>query len=263
MNTCRDSSAPRPGPTRLAALVFAAAGLVNPAVLPAQSDQTEQALDTGGSRVEVSGTVSLVSDYRFRGISQTDIAPAIQPSLQLDTESGVFVGFWGSNVSDLNGATTEIDLSAGWAGMVGGLDASFGVLGYLYPGGDGTDVVEVFGTLGMPIGPVSASIGLNWAPEQANSGASRYAYAALSAAIPGTPLSLNGSLGHERGGFVLDEAGATTSKWDWMLGLTCNLSALSLGVAYLGTDLPSRDPLGGRINRAGRDTVVLTLSAAF
>lgn len=211
----------------------------------------------------LSGSVVLASDYRFRGISQTDIGPAIQPALQLDMPSGLFAGFWGSNIADFNGATTEIDLSAGWSGVVAGVDTSVGVLGYLYPGGSGTDVAELFGTVSLPVGPVVASLGLNWAPEQANSGASRYAYAALSAALPGTPLTLSGSIGNERGGFVSDDTGRTTAKWDWMLGASASFSSLTLGVAYLGTDLPTRDAGGSRANRTGRDGVVLTLSAAF
>jgi uncharacterized protein (TIGR02001 family) len=250
----------RPGiPADRHAAALAVAGLL--AAAAAKAEPADPAIDSAG--VTVSGTVALTSDYRFRGISQTDIAPAIQPALQLDTPGGLFAGVWGSNVAEFNGATTEIDLTAGWAGSLAGLDTSVGILAYLYPGGDGTDVYEFFGTIGMPIGPVSASLGLNWSPNQPNSGASRYLYAALSAAIPGTPLTLNATLGHERGGFVFDEAGATTAKWDWMLGLNYSLTAVTLGVAYVGTDLPGRDPLGTRINRAGRDAVVLTLSAAF
>ena len=68
-----------------------------PAAASAQpADGAELSAATG---LQISGSVSLVSDYRFRGISQTDIAPAIQPALQLDHASGFFVGFWGSNVA--------------------------------------------------------------------------------------------------------------------------------------------------------------------
>lgn len=248
-------------PANPRAAALAVAGLLTAAA--ARAEPADTGIESAGAGTMVSGTVALTSDYRFRGISQTDIAPAIQPSLQLDTSSGLFAGVWGSNVAEFNGATTEIDLTAGWAGTLAGLDTSVGVLAYFYPGGDGTDVYELFGTVGMPIGPISASLGFNWAPEQPNSGDSRYVYAALSAAIPGSPLSLGATLGHERGGFVFDEAGTTTAKWDWMLNLTYSLSAVTLGVAYIGTDLPSRDTLGTRINRAGRDAVVLTLSASF
>jgi uncharacterized protein (TIGR02001 family) len=228
----------------------------------AQSAAPDMAV-SAASAIRIGGAVALASDYRFRGISRTDIAPAIQPALQLDTASGLFVGFWGSNVADFNGATTEIDLSAGWSGTVAGLDTSVGVLGYLFLGGSGTDVVEVFATVSVPIGPLAASLGLNWAPDQANAGASRYAYAALSAALPGTPFTLQGSIGNERGGFVSDDTGRTTAKWDWTLGLTASLSDVTLGIAYVGTDLPGRDALGGRANSAGRDGLVLTLSADF
>ena len=257
------TAATRRCPACLSAMALALSGLLSAGAALAQEDSQAPAFPSDGADVVVSGMVALTSDYRFRGISQTDIAPAIQPSLQLDSPSGLFAGVWGSNVADFNGATTEIDLTAGWAGTLAGFDRSVGILAYRYPGGDGTDVYEFFGTIGMPIGPITATLGLNWAPEQPNAGDSRYVYAALSAAIPGTPVSLGATLGHERGGFVFDEAGRTTAKWDWMLNLSYSLSAVTLGIAYVGTDLPSRDPLGTRIYRAGRDALVLTLSAAF
>ena len=264
MHRRRDTSEHRLRPDRSAALALAAAVLLNCAPLPAQSDPAGEAFDTEGSGVDVSGTLSFTSDYRFRGISQTDIAPAIQPSLQIDTAAGFFAGVWGSNVSDFNGATTEIDLSAGWGGTLGAFDTSFGVLAYLFPGGRGTDIVELFGTAGFTLGPASATLGLNWAPEQANlDRANRYAHATVSAAIPGKALRLRASLGHETGGLPLRRSAGTAGKWDWQLGADITLPSLTIGVAYVGTDLPSRDAQGNRANRLGRDGVVLKLSAFF
>jgi uncharacterized protein (TIGR02001 family) len=222
------------------------------------------AQDASASPFEVSGSVSLVSDYRFRGVSFSDIGPAIQPYLQVSTTPGFFVSFWGSNVSDFNGATTEIDLSAGWSGTVAGLDTSVGVLAYLYPGGTGTDVVEFFGTTGFALGPATATLGLNWAPAQANLATSnRYLYGAVSSAIPGTPVTLKASLGNERGSFVSDDTGRTTGKWDWLVGVDLSVSSVTLGVAYIGSDLPSRHSSGDRANRLGRDGILLSLSASF
>ena len=49
--------------------------------------------------VTVTGSVGLVSDYRFRGVSQSDRGMAIQGGLTATHESGVYVGTWGSNLS--------------------------------------------------------------------------------------------------------------------------------------------------------------------
>ncbi|EYS85711.1 hypothetical protein CF68_09885, partial [Cupriavidus sp. SK-4] len=38
--------------------------------------------------------VSLVSDYRYRGISQTNLRPAIQGGFDYTHESGFYVGNW-------------------------------------------------------------------------------------------------------------------------------------------------------------------------
>ncbi|MGQ5702072.1 TorF family putative porin [Sandaracinobacteroides sp. A072] len=221
------------------------------------------------SGVEISGSVDFVSDYRFRGVSFSDLDPAIQGSITVSTAPGFFVGLWGSSIADFNGSTTEIDATLGWAGSLGGLDTSIGVVGYLYPGGTDTDIVEFFGTVGTTVGPVGLELGLSWAPSQNNlDGSSRYLYGAVNAGIPNTPITLKASLGHEQGSLVFDEADGTTKKLDWMLGADIVFEPLTLGVAYVGTDY-SRDRIflpGGdsfRANRAGRDGIVVTLSAAF
>lgn len=210
------------------------------------------------------GSLGFVTDYRFRGISNSDQAPAVQASLQLDTPSGVFLGVWGSSIADLQGAPAEIDLSAGWAGAVGAFDMSVGIIGYLFPGGQGNDVVELFGAASFALGPATATLGLNWAPEQANlERASRYVHATVSTALPGRPLRLRASMGHETGGLPLRRSAAPADKWDWQLGADITLPDLTIGVAYVGTDLPTRDSSGVRVNRLGSDGILLKLTAFF
>ena len=102
----------------------------------------------------------------------------------LVTRAGFFVGVWGTSRADCNGARTEIDISAGWAGTLADFDVSGGAILYAYPGGTDTNTVELFGTVSLPLGPVVASLGLNWAPAQDNLARSnRYAFGMLSAGI--------------------------------------------------------------------------------
>src|SRR6187200_2427346 len=50
------------------------------------------------ANAQVSSTVTLTSDYDFRGFSQSATDPAIQASLDYAHESGWYVGAWASNV---------------------------------------------------------------------------------------------------------------------------------------------------------------------
>lgn len=216
----------------------------------------------------ISGNVAFVSDYRFRGISYSDLDPALQGGITLEHKSGFFIGAWGSSIADFNGSTVEMDITAGWAGTLAGLDISGGGLFYTYPGGTDTNIVELFGTVGVPLGPVTATFGLNWAPSQDNLDRSnRYAFGTLSAGIPNTPITLKATLGNERGGLVADESGSTTSKWDWLVGADVTWEMLTFGVAYVGSDLTGRTITDGdysfRANRAAKDTVTFSVTAAF
>src|SRR3546814_2295512 len=56
----------------------------------------------------ITGTVGGVSDYRFRGISQTNEDFAVQGSINLNHSSGFYVGTWASNV-DFANSSEEIE----------------------------------------------------------------------------------------------------------------------------------------------------------
>ncbi len=88
-------------------------------------------------------SVSLVSDYIFRGQSQTWGGPALQFSAEADHKSGFYVGFFASNVSDnwLPGAKVETDLYAGFRNKIGETDFGYDVGGiyYGYPGANWND----------------------------------------------------------------------------------------------------------------------------
>lgn len=83
--------------------------------------------------------VGAVSDYRYRGISQTRLQPAIQGGVDLSLPQGFYAGAWASTIKwidDAGGdATVEIDLYGGWKGEVAsGLTLAVGALTYQYPG---------------------------------------------------------------------------------------------------------------------------------
>jgi hypothetical protein len=88
-------------------------------------------------------TIGFVSDYIFRGQSQTWGKPAAQLSVEADHKSGLYAGFFASNVSDkwLPGANLETDLYAGFRNTIPSTAVGYdvGAIYYIYPGADWQD----------------------------------------------------------------------------------------------------------------------------
>lgn len=83
------------------------------------------------------GNATLVSDYRFRGISQTFKLPAMQGGFDYAHASGFYLGNWNSSVSGLsypNGAGLEMDFYGGYKKTIGDFGFDVGYLYYYYPG---------------------------------------------------------------------------------------------------------------------------------
>jgi hypothetical protein len=88
------------------------------------------------TQTPVSGNLTFVGDYRFRGVSQTYTQPAVQAGLEYVSDLGAYGGAWGSNVSGnqfLNGASLELDLYGGYRWEVGKLGLDLGGQYYWYP----------------------------------------------------------------------------------------------------------------------------------
>ena len=94
--------------------------------------------------------VGVVTDYRFRGLSQTSFKPALQLGVDFAHKSGFYLGAFGSNVNwvkDFNLATKgnyEVDLYGGLKGKITeDLGFDVGLIAYIYPGNNS-------GALGTP-----------------------------------------------------------------------------------------------------------------
>jgi uncharacterized protein (TIGR02001 family) len=116
------------------------------------------------AHAEVTGNLGLTSDYRFRGISQSQNAPAVQGGVDYAHSSGFYIGNWNSSVSSqvyTQGSGVESDLYAGFKkDIYKGLTLDVGSYNYFYPRaktagtGSNFDTYEAF--LGLGYGPVSA-----------------------------------------------------------------------------------------------------------
>ena len=102
----------------------------------------------------IAANVTIVNDYRYRGISQSNFKPAIQGGFDYAHDSGFYVGNWNSSISWISdsygtsgasvgkgqagksiSAPIEMDFYAGFKKeFIGeGFASDFGILQYYYP----------------------------------------------------------------------------------------------------------------------------------
>lgn len=283
---------------RLAAVATAAA-IACVTVSPARAQSTEV---EPPPPIAVSGSTTIASDYRFRGVSQTDRGMTLQGGVTVAHDSGAYVSMWGSNLAGwgtFGGANLELDLIGGYkASLGGGATVDVGAVWYMYPGGaDETDFVEPYAKLSGTTGPATLTVGIAYAPKQQALG--RWYFAGADAAagvyndpgakddnlylwgdaavgIAGSPLTAKAHIGHSEGNSGLGpnatSVSPTGSYWDWSLGVDASWRGLTLGVAYVDTDISAREAAylqpsfskgqDGTGSIAG-GTALVSLSAAF
>lgn len=243
--------------------------------------------------ITVSGSATLITDYRFRGVSQTDKEMAVQGGVSVTHESGVYVGTWASNLAGwgtFGGSNMELDIYGGYSTEVmSGVTVDVGLTWYMYPGGaSDTDFAEPYVKLSGALGPAEVLVGVAYAPKQqalgnySNTPQSRgqkqdnvYLWTDASTAVPGTPVTLKAHLGYSNGNPGLGPNGtsvAPTGEYlDWTLGADLALGPVTLGVAYVDTDISRSDAAYLQPNFSSTkdgssiagSTVLFSLSAGF
>ena len=232
----------------------------------------------------INGSATVVSDYRFRGVSQTEKNVAIQGSITVTHESGFYVSVWGSSVDSYVTASLaghqEVDIIAGYSKTISGTKIDGGVLYYVYPktkfAGDtsSSDFFEPYFDISHTFGPVTAKATVNyaWAQKalQLDQGASGldknrsnvYLAGDFSVAIPKTPIGLTAHIGHTWGpSWLATDNNGSKGYTDWNLGATYTWKALTFGVSYVDTDGDFRDYLvNKKISNAG---VVGSIGVSF
>ncbi|MEH3120682.1 MAG: TorF family putative porin [Sphingomonas phyllosphaerae] len=269
---------------------------------PTPGDPAEVAAEAAPpAAVTISGSATIASDYRFRGVSQSDREMAIQGGITVAHDSGLYVGTWASNLAGwgtFGGANMELDLIGGYKLPVGSGTLDVGLTWYMYPdGADRTDFAEGFAKLTGTAGPATLTAGVAYAPKQQaigkwyNTGADAaagvynnpgakddnlYLWGDGATAIPGTPLTAKAHVGHSWGQNGLAPNATAVSPtgryWDWSLGADATWRNLTFNVSYIDTDISDRDAAylrpsfskgqDGTGNIAG-GTVVASLTAAF
>jgi uncharacterized protein (TIGR02001 family) len=240
----------------------------------------------------LTANIALVSDYVFRGVSQTQNGPAIQGGVDYSHSSGFYLGTWASNVSWVSTVagspavpfkennSMEIDLYGGFKGTVAedfGYDV--GVITYYYPGNqvsgsNDPDTTEVY-------------LGGSWKFLSA-----KYSYVVSDRFVGwGTTNDINNLNDSTQGSYYVEGAvnypfgegwgvlahvgyqsvkdNDNASYTDWKLGVSKDVGFGVFALAYTGTDADTAtytwttSALGDNAKKVADDHWILSFSKTF
>jgi uncharacterized protein (TIGR02001 family) len=233
--------------------------LKNSALLAALALAVAAPVHAADEESPFSGSLDFVSDYAFRGISQTNEDPALQLGLNYAFEGGFYIGGWASNVDFVegDGADFEVDAYIGWSGdMTESVALDVQLVRYIYPGtnsGFDYDYNEIIGVLSIA---EMVDFTLAYSNDAFASDEDGIYYAVSgSYGLPWAELSLDLSLGY----YDLDDV-LGDSYNDYSVGLSREFGYVSASLAYIGTD-SNADDLFGSDNAGNR--VIFGLSYGF
>lgn len=234
----------------------------------------------------VTANVGLVSNYVYRGITQTVGKPAVQGGFDYAHSSGLYAGVWGSNVSWITGsgatgdASLELDTYFGFKNSFAE-DFSYDV-GYVRYNYLGTytppatyakaDTEEIYGALGYKW--VTAKYSYSLGKFLTVPGASGTNYVELNANYPvsDTGFTLGAHIGKQtyKGTFsnALAAANLTPTCTDYKLSVTKDFSGYVVGLAYTNTNARSGGyytytSTSGVVRDWGKGTAILSLTRSF
>ncbi len=201
------------------------------------------AADAPASDFALTGNVSLISDYRVRGISNTFKNPAIQGGFDVTHTSGLYVGTWASNVSSSwnPGANIETDWYGGYRGKIND-DLSYDVGGiyFYYPGSTMNPKEHTFD---LYASGTWKWINIKYSQDMtdyfgvADSKGTNYIEANVTVPLPAdiTLVAHYGRQNNKGQNFVYD-SGVSSSIDDWKIGVSKDMVGLTWSLAYLDTN---------------------------
>ena len=176
--------------------------------------------------------VTLVSDYRFRGVSYTGGKPALQGGLDFTAGSGWLAGVWASATLGRVRGAGEVDIYAGRAGTLAGLDYAIAGYAYLERSLRKLQYVELQATLARKLGAVSIQTEASLAPRQSGGPANLYLGLTGRAPIRG-----DGPAVVLHGGY---EDGLVRRKIDWGAGVECGAEGFIMSASVVGSTVSRR-----------------------
>ena len=224
--------------------------------------------------LSLTGNAAVVSDYRYRGLSQTRFDPALQLGADLGLPNGLYAGVWATNIKWIKDAgpggkgSMEIDLYGGYKTELSkDFVADVGVLRYQYPGNnyaalganDNANTTELYGALSFGPATLKYSHAVTSLFGFKDSKGSNYLDVSASVDLGGGWAVLP-HLGRQT------VEGAGNSKYsytDYSLGVTKDFSGVLFGLTAVGTSVKNKadfsaNPEGKFLGKSG-----IVLSAKY
>ena len=207
----------------------ALAAVLSTTALPALAQEAEPAWSFGGEP-------AAVSDYVWRGVSQTMEDPALQVELVAEHASGFYAGGFASNVDfgdPDDGIDYEVEAYVGWAGALGeATELDVYVSRIAYPGHNGADYDTDYTELQARLTFAETwYAGAAYSPDIFNLGGKGwYWYGGTALPLGDTGFTFNAQLGH----YDLDDA-AGDSYSDWLVGVDRDFGPVNASLQYTDT----------------------------
>jgi uncharacterized protein (TIGR02001 family) len=226
-----------------------------PAFAQQQGDVPEAKPAPKGGLLPISAQATILSDYRFRGVTRSDYDPALQAQLTVSLPGGFYAGARATSLHRQNFlGDAELDFYAGMSREIApGTTLDGGLQYYAFAGASGgrRDYAEPYASVTHTLGPVQATAGAKYAPAQAGTGhrGQLYLFGQAEADIPLTPVTLTAEAGRQSGGLL-------PRYWNWSVGGRYRVfGPVVAGLRYVATDLP--------VGTGGRAGVVGSLGLRF
>ena len=210
------------------------------------------------SAAEISGNVTMATDYVFRGVSQTSEKGAIQGGFDVDFGNGFYAGTWASNVDFGSEVTTEMDFYGGYAfDAAEGVGVDLGVVHFIYPGDEAAlNYTELVASVSVS----DFSFGLVYSPDyfgDSNNEATVLNVDYSKSIAEAVSIDLHvGMTTTDEDGSVDDDDG----YFDYMAGINYDVADVTLTLAYFGNDIDDSSVLGDAVTD---DRLVLSISKSL
>ncbi|PRA66001.1 hypothetical protein CQ065_11885 [Pseudomonas sp. MYb187] len=182
--------------------------------------------------------VGLFSDYRTRGISQTQNDPALHGSLTLLHSSGLYAGVWSSNVDFGFDSRTrqEQDYYAGYFWQINDdvtLDTSY--IHYVYPRQSALN----YGEYHAELRAWGVLLGGNYSGDFNRDQSMLYSYVGYGTPLPyDTGLQVRyGRNDYKDPSWFSSDGGSRSAYHEWEVKLSRTMLALDWSLSYIDTDL--------------------------